>query len=179
MIFVDHQVLFQSKILTSLNALKTCHPIGGLQNKTHNWTDDVVNAREYFRNLIESYVPQIYPDLKDNIRHEDNFTLYENGDFITPHKDGYNIGRYCVVLIYLSDEKDYIDGGGKLIIDNGDTKEEVLPIKYNFTILDFTENDINHSVEVVKNNFRRFTYIDFVYNESEYKAWEKTKKNII
>jgi hypothetical protein len=67
-------------------------------------------------------------------------------------------------------------GGGKLIIDNGDTKEEVLPIKYNFTILDFTENDINHSVEVVKNNFRRFTYIDFVYNESEYKAWEKTKK---
>ena len=81
-------------------------------------------------------------------------------------------------MIYLSDEKDYIDGGGKLIIDDGDTKEEVLPVKYNFSILDFTENNVNHAVEVVKNNFRRFTYIDFIYNESEFKTWQK-QQNII
>lgn len=74
--------------------------------------------------------------------------------------------------------KDYINGGGRLIIDDGNIKEEVLPVKYNFSILDFTENNVNHAVEVVKNDFRRFTYIDFIYNDSEYKAWQK-QQNII
>ena len=58
-------------------------------------------------------------------------------------------------------------------------KEEVLPVKYNFSILDFSENNVNHAVEVVKNNFRRFTYIDFIYNESEFKTWQKKEQNKI
>jgi hypothetical protein len=146
--------------------------------ETHHLSKEMMDAKLYFRSLIESYIPNIYPDLKNNILHQDNFTLYENGDFITPHQDGYNAARYCVVLIYLSDEKDYINGGGKLIIDDGNVKEDVLPVKYNFSILDFTENNVNHAVEMVKNDFRRFTYIDFIYNDFEYKAWQK-QQNII
>jgi Rps23 Pro-64 3,4-dihydroxylase Tpa1-like proline 4-hydroxylase len=143
------------------------------------FTGDLSKSKDYFKEIVEKYVVKIYPELKDNIEHQAAFTIYEDGDHITPHNDGENKARKCVVLIYLSDEKDYIDGGGKLIIDDGDTKEEVLPVKYNFSILDFSENNVNHAVEVVKNNFRRFTYIDFIYNESEFKTWQKKEQNKI
>lgn len=127
---------------------------------------------DYFRKIVEYIVPTIYPDLKDNIIHNDNFTLYENGDFIEPHADGKNFGRYCVVLIYLSSKDEYNDGGGKLIVG----EKSVDPINENFVILDFTKNNIDHAVEEVKNNFRRITYIDFVYNQKMVKENEENKK---
>jgi Rps23 Pro-64 3,4-dihydroxylase Tpa1-like proline 4-hydroxylase len=92
----------------------------------------------------------------------DNITLFENGDFINEHKDGYNEGRICVFLIYLSDSQTYNDGGGKLIIKNNDIIEEVYPINENFTILDFTQNNVTHEVTTVKNDFKRLTYINFI-----------------
>jgi GDP-L-fucose synthase len=129
-----------------------------------------LELKNYFQEKTFNYLKKIYPKLnKDNIVHHDNFTLYENGDFIEPHSDGYNLGRYCVVLIYLSYEKDYNDGGGKLMINDNGFDECVVPINENFSILDFTQNNPVHSVEPVKNDFRRFTYIDFVYNKTETK----------
>ena len=120
---------------------------------------------EFMRKNVEEYVSRIYPDLKDNIQHQDSITLYENEDFIEPHTDGKNPARYCVVLAYLSKPEDYNDGGGKLVLGCGDEVEtSVEPLNTNFVLIDFTKSETLHAVEAVKNNFKRFTYIDFVYN---------------
>ena len=70
-----------------------------------------------------------------------------------------------MILIYLSYEKDYNDGGGQLIIEENKIRTTVLPINDNFCVLDFTQNNPEHAVEAVKNNFRRFTFIDFIYEK--------------
>ena len=138
-------------------------------------------AREYFQKIVEEYVPKIYPELKDNIDHQDNFTLYENGDHITPHNDGENSARYCVILIYLSDKNDYNNGGGELEISEYGTTVKLLPLNDNFSILDFTRNNPNHSVLRVGNDFRRFTYINFVHNKKmvDEQKLRETNKNIL
>ena len=135
--------------------------------------DKVNKGKKYFQELVESFIFEVYPDLKDNILHQDAFTIYENGDHITPHNDGENKGRKCVVLIYLSDEKDYINGGELVIMEGKDVKS-LTPIKGNFSMLDFTHNNPNHAVNPVKNGFRRLTFIDFIFDKKELK-----KKQII
>jgi Rps23 Pro-64 3,4-dihydroxylase Tpa1-like proline 4-hydroxylase len=135
----------------------------------------------FFREKIEKVLVELYPSLEDNFFHHDNFTLYKNGDFIQPHKDGLNVGRCCVVLIYLSHERNYNDGGGELLINEGDFNEKVIPINENFCILDFSKNNPNHAVNPVKNDFERYTYIDFVYERKLYQNYmlEKNNKKII
>jgi hypothetical protein len=106
---------------------------------------------QFFRDAVAEFVPTLYPELnRNNIRYNDNFTLYENGDFIEHHNDGgyqQNQGRLCVILIYLTDEQDYHDGGGKFILSNNLYREEVLPLKGNYVMLDFTKHDLFHEVE--------------------------------
>lgn len=128
---------------------------------------DFEEQTKFFRNILDSYLPTIYPELKDNIKHNDAFTIYEDGDFIERHVDGRSPERYCVVLIYLSEKKDYIDGcGGRLIVGNDENNlEYVIPISENFVMMDFTKHDIIHEVEKVSNGFKRYTYLSFVYNE--------------
>lgn len=119
----------------------------------------------FMRKNVENFVTKIYPDLKDNISHLDSITLYENGDFIEPHTDGLIPERYCVVLAYLSDPEDYKDGGGRLVLGAGDDIENYVdPVRTKFVLIDFTKSETLHAVEAVKNNFKRFTYIDFIYN---------------
>jgi len=120
---------------------------------------------EYFEGISENLIGKLYPEYIGNMAHVSNFTLYENGDFIEKHRDGKNEGRICVILIYLSYEKDYNDGGGQLIIEENKIQTTVLPINDNFCVLDFTENNPEHEVNAVKNNFRRFTFIDFIYSK--------------
>jgi hypothetical protein len=94
----------------------------------------------------------------------------ENGDFIENHNDGgydLNRGRLCVILIYLSDEKDHKADGGKFILRDDKLHEEIPPFKGNFVMLDFTKHNLFHEVEKVKNNFRRFCYISFVSNKEK------------
>jgi len=43
----------------------------------------------------------------------------------------------------------------------------VIPLKGNYVILDFTKHNLYHQVQEVKNNFRRFSYINFVYNKEK------------
>jgi hypothetical protein len=128
---------------------------------------------EFFQQSVTDFLQPIYPEInKHNIRFNDSFTLYEDGDFIENHNDGgYNLnqGRLCVILIYLSDEKDYNNGGGKFILRGNILHEEILPVKGNFVMLDFTKHDLFHEVEEVKNNFQRFCYISFVYNKEKEK----------
>lgn len=134
------------------------------------YTPENTEIFQFFRNTVAEFVSTLYPELNStNIRFNDSFTLYEDGDFIENHNDGgYNLnqGRLCVILIYLSDEKDY-SGGGKFILKDKEMYEEILPIKGNFVVLDFTKHDLFHEVEEVKNNFRRFCYINFIYNKEK------------
>ena len=133
--------------------------------------------KKYFDDKVEEYLNKIYPESKNIGTSNSNFTLYENGDFITPHRDGFNVWRYCVILIYLTDEKDYNDGGGELVIEENGIREVIKPVKGNFCILDFTRNNANHAVNHVKNDFRRFTYINFFENKIIYnQEMEKNNK---
>jgi Rps23 Pro-64 3,4-dihydroxylase Tpa1-like proline 4-hydroxylase len=132
--------------------------------------------KSYFNDEVVKYLRKIYPESIGNESHNSNFTLYENGDFITPHRDGFNKSRYCVILIYLSDEKDYNNGGGELVIMENGIEVVVPPIKGNFAILDFTRNNPNHAVNVVKNDFVRYTFIDFYQNQKLHSE-EMNKQN--
>ena len=148
--------------------------------ETTKYSQDLVDSRDYFQKLVEGFVFDLYPDLKDNILHQDAFTIYEEYDHITPHSDGENPTRYCVVLIYLSDESDYHDNGGKLVVSEFGKDFELNPVRDNFAMLDFTLNNPNHSVTPVSGDFKRITYIDFIYNKKLFNlqlAKENNKNN--
>ena len=85
---------------------------------------------------------------------------YTKNNFIELHQDGYVEGRLCVILIYLND--DYKEGyGGELVINKSNI---VKPEFGNIVILDFTKNNVYHSVNsVLDDNFKRFAFIRFFY----------------
>lgn len=115
-----------------------------------------------FRNEISKYMISIYNHVgltMNNVAHGDNVTLYEDGDFSKMHQDGQNIGRHAVILIYFGE--DHNDNGGEFVFG---TNDKIAPVTGNFVMLDFTKNNPPHGVEVVRNGFRRITYIDFVAN---------------
>ena len=115
-----------------------------------------------FRNEISKYMVSIYNHVgltMDNIAHGDDITLYEDGDFSKMHTDGQNIGRHAVILIYFGE--DHNDAGGEFVFG---TNDKIAPVTGNFVMLDFTKNNPEHGVEIVKNGFKRITYIDFVAN---------------
>lgn len=109
------------------------------------YSKDIINNSEYERNTISNGT---------------DLTLYTKNNFIELHQDGYVKGRLCVVLIYLND--DYKEGfGGELVINESNT---IKPEFGNVTILDFTKNNIYHSVNsVLDDNFKRFAFIKFFY----------------
>lgn len=133
------------------------------------------DLKKKFRRKIENFIFDVYPDLSPkNITYNDNFTIYENGDFIEMHQDGFNANRKCVILIYLSDENDYNNGGGELVIDDNGTHVIVKPVNTNFAMLEFEKNNIGHAVKSVTNDFVRYTYIAFVE-----KGEERSTKKIL
>lgn len=144
-----------------------------IQCSQHWWEtidvdDEIVTMYRYFNQQMAKLAKNIYPELTDdNITQTNNFSLYENGDFIERHRDGRNPGRLCGVLIYLSAADEYNDGGGKLILDDDKIKETILPLRGNFVLLDFSKHDIYHTVEPVRNNFKRHSYISFITNKDK------------
>jgi len=122
----------------------------------------------YYKKEIGPLVVSLY----NNINIDDlelggtNFTLYENDDFICQHHDGKNFGRICIVLIYLSKECDYNDGGGRLIISDSNLHKEILPLRGNFVVFDYTKFNLSHQVESVRNNFRRYSCISIVQTKT-------------
>jgi hypothetical protein len=133
------------------------------QNGYSNKINDIL-SKIYQKIIIELY--SNYISNKENycntISNGTELTLYRKDNFIELHKDGYVKGRLCVILIYLND--DYNDTfGGELILNNSNVIE---PKFGNVTILDFTENNVLHSVNSVLNdNFKRFAFIKF-FNQS-------------
>ena len=163
----DYKDPIPHEMLISLNEISTREQFvrdNNLSTFQRWWQysgDKLIPLNNYFRKNITNFINENYGDLGELV-HMDDVTLFENGDFINEHKDGFNEGRICVFLIYLSDSQTYNDGGGKLIIKNNDIIEEVYPINENFTILDFTQNNVTHEVTPVKNDFKRLTYINFI-----------------
>lgn len=128
---------------------------------------NIPDCNQYFENLSRRIISKKYIDFRpESFRFSSAFSLYENDDFIRAHRDGANPGRVCAVLIYLSDEKDYNDGGGSLILEDNGIYEKVTPVRGNYVLLDFTKHNLVHSVEKVKNNFKRFCFISFVSVEN-------------
>ena len=143
------------------------------------WYDSTVpnefteKIKSYFHDILKRFINIPYPELeftqKTNCWFVDSLTVFANGDFIEPHTDGKNPGRLCVVLIYLSDPADQVDGGGEFVLE--DKNLVIKPVKGNFLILDFTKHNLKHTVKMVKNNFLRFTYNCFVYNTDKEIIW--------
>ena len=118
---------------------------------------------QYFYYLSKKILETIYPNTEiDQDGGMGNFTLYEDGHFIDSHRDGYNNGRLCVLIMYLSNEVNYNDGGGELIITtNSGVQHTVKPLLGTFSIMDFSKSDLIHEVKVVKNGFKRYSFINF------------------
>lgn len=113
---------------------------------------DVIGQR-----ILKHYYPEV------EVKFTFKYTLYEDGHFIENHVDGLNPGRVCGLIIYLSDEAEYNDGGGEIIITtNSNEKIEVKPVLGNFALLDFTQNNPEHEVKPVKNGFKRYSALTFV-----------------
>lgn len=130
-------------------------------NKIHDNQIDYI-LREIYKKTINKLYSD---DIANNIKFDDNFlprgtdlTLFIKNNFIESHNDGIVDGRLCVILIYLND--DYINGyGGELVINEQNIIE---PRFGNIAILDFTKNNVIHSVNpVLDDNFERFAYIKF------------------
>jgi Rps23 Pro-64 3,4-dihydroxylase Tpa1-like proline 4-hydroxylase len=128
------------------------------------------NYTDFFIGVCKRILNSFYPDIE--IDYDGGFggyTLYEDGHFIIDHKDGNNVGRVCVIIIYLSSETEYNDdGGGELVIKTNSQKEYTIkPILGTFSLLDFFQNDVHHQVNMVKNGFKRYAFINFFYQKEE------------
>lgn len=120
----------------------------------------------YFVNKVKKFVVNIYPELQDNIHVAYQFSIYENGDFLDLHNDSKVAGRKCGIIQYLSEKDDYPeDGGGVFYTQTDENPVSVYPFKENFVMLDFTKNEPLHGVTMVKNGFRRFAFLCFVFDE--------------
>lgn len=106
-----------------------------------------------------------YPDVIVSPDSVPQFMLYEDGQLIEPHKDGgkdQNPNRVCVIILYLTDEADYNDGGGEFVVTtNSGNTQEIKPVFGTFSILDFTNSNVVHSVKPVRNGFKRLSSICF------------------
>ena len=140
------------------------------------------NYTDFFINICKKILNRFYPDVEINYGSGfGGFTLYEDGHFIIDHKDGKNAGRLCVIIIYLSPESEYNTdggGGGELVIKTNSQKEYTIkPILGTFSLLDFSENDVFHEVNMVKNGFKRYSFINFFYVKEGYEFEQRNKNS--
>jgi Rps23 Pro-64 3,4-dihydroxylase Tpa1-like proline 4-hydroxylase len=122
---------------------------------------------QYFCDLCTKILNTLYPntEIMKNDRMGD-FTLYEDGHFIHSHKDGADNGRLCVLIIYLTKESEYNDGGGELVVTTSSNKQYTIkPLLGTFSVLDFSKNDPVHEVKKVKNGFKRYAFMKFFKRE--------------
>ena len=137
----------------------------------------------FFDNLSVKIAKKLYSEYEfniDDLNSRGTYTLYENGDFIQDHEDGFDKNRLCVILLYLSD--DWKEGdGGELVIKNNENEIIVTPKLGNYAVLDFCKNNVSHEVNKVCNEFKRYTYIHFInFKQSDsqtYNTFIKDKKN--
>ena len=101
----------------------------------------------YFMEISKKILDNFYPNINISYEQSPQFTLYEDGHFIAENNDGENVGRVCALIIYLSYDEDYNDGGGELIVTSNTGKlYNIKPTFGTFSLLDFTKNNVRHSV---------------------------------
>mgnify|MGYP003134426992 FL=1 len=134
---------------------------------------DKTTKQELIGSLYNTTIKKLYKDyIKNSENYSDDYngpnniikgtdvTMYLQDGYITPHEDGYDEGRLCVMLMYMNEDYDY--GYGGEIIVNGELTVE--PKEGNIVILDFLHNNIEHEVlPIIKNGFERFAFIKFFY----------------
>lgn len=83
-------------------------------------------------------------------------TNFKENCLIHPHNDGYDENRICGILIYMN--HDYPENkGGELVIG-----DKVITPKFGTIVaLDYTENNLEHSVNKVAHNDNRFALLQF------------------
>ena len=117
---------------------------------------------KFFNKISKRILDLIYPNIEISYDTSIGFSLYEDDHFILEHRDGKNEKRVCALIIYLSNETEYVDGGGELVIETNSNKiYSIKPILGTFSLLDFTKNNIKHSVNKVKNGFKRYSFLNF------------------
>lgn len=139
------------------------------KNKFHVWQKwwEFKHPKEPFFNKIAlKIVRDLYPQASvalDSMNTRGTMALFEDGHYIDIHNDGANAGRLCVIIFYLSDPGTYLDGGGELNVITSTGKQFTInPVFDNFCVMDFAKNNIKHEVKMVKNGFKRYTYINFL-----------------
>ena len=141
------------------------------------------NLRDRLQHLFNDLLIKLYPELEVDesrrIVHQDSITFYDEGDFTEPHRDGQNQGRICVLLVYLTPEEDYSNGGGHLEISVSEDNKDfitVKPVRGNVVILDFNNHNIYHGVEKVTNGFKRYCFLSFVSNNDKLPEYLKREE---
>ena len=137
---------------------------------TINQKPNEIKYHSIFDKTGKKILDHFYPNYEINYNSSGTFTLYEDGHFIDYHTDGNNPGRVCVIIIYLSSELEYnSNGGGELVITTNSQKKHIIkPILGTFSLLDFTKNNIYHQVNMVKNGFKRYAFINFFNVKDRY-----------
>jgi Rps23 Pro-64 3,4-dihydroxylase Tpa1-like proline 4-hydroxylase len=158
----------ENNLLVWQRWLESAVPPGGIEITN--------NPFEISLGVIKKFYPE-FSEKFDNSISKGNISLFQDGDFICNHRDGKNEGRICGILIYLTPESEYKDGGGELILKTADDQSvSITPTFGRFCILDFTIHNIEHEVNPVKNGFERFTYINFItIRDKDFKGLDLNK----
>jgi len=127
-----------------------------------NTTNSAIET--FFYKISKKIINKLYPLYNVDMRYSDsNFTLFKKDDFIEPHTDSTNEGRLCVLLIYLNDYLEYKENGGEIVLETNETETiQISPVFGKFVVLDFSKNNLQHSVLPVKNDFNRYSFNSFI-----------------
>jgi len=177
---VDNRKDFVNQVIAGGGDIRTTQQWSRLQLENFEGAEaqKIRDMDTYFEDVIRKHTSLIYPELfdkKDTFRVATGYSLYEAGDFSEMHFDGINPGRACVIVFYLADPLTYHnDDGGELLIgqDIKTNNQQILefnqsavkciPVYGNYVIMDFTKFNVGHSIELVKNKFKRFAIQSFV-----------------
>ena len=124
--------------------------------------DDNKHFFEYFRRMIENFIPNVFEDLnKNNIGINDSIQLYKNGDFLNPHTDNH-VGN-CVMIIYFSKNENYNDSGKLNMVNDGVGDFKILdsldPVIGNYSLFELKTHNKRHEVAKVYGDFERYAYL--------------------
>lgn len=114
------------------------------------------NTNELFSEFTQRLVNDFYNIETKNTHNR--ITCFLKGDLIVEHEDAVDSNFLCVILLYLNTE--YKDGfGGELVLNH----THKVPAEFGrLALLDFTNNNITHRVDEVKEDYMRFALSNFI-----------------
>lgn len=144
------------KIVAERNLTSSCKQYQLISERKYHY------LYNYFDDVVKKIAQQIYPTVDNNIYLGGSVQLFEDGDYLDTHTDGYMNG-FCTVVIYLSDIENY-NGSGKLVmVDHNETCD---PILGNYSIFELTKNDVRHKIDMVTEKFQRLSYLVHVIQQN-------------